>query len=128
MEQRKFKRFPLQCQLEVRGENRSGHSFCESTELINISGGGALFYSLQTDRYIKGQVIEANIMLPGTPEIRGRMKTTATVVSVKNIQNSQNTAACDRIQIAVHFMEPLRLMRNEAPSRANNQPARVVSR
>jgi hypothetical protein len=127
MEQRKFKRFPLQCQLEVRGENRSGHPFCESTELINISGGGALFYSLQTDRYIKGQVVEANIMLPGTPEIRGRMKTTATVVSVQNMQDSSNTAVSDRIQIAVHFMEPLRLMRNEAPSPAKNQREAMAS-
>jgi len=123
MEQRKFQRFPLQSQLKVRGENQAGHSFCESTELINISGGGALFYSLQADQYREGQVIEANIMLPGTPEIRGRMKATATVVSVQEMRDSSSMTGSGRIQIAVHFLEPFRLLRDSAPLGPENQPA-----
>lgn len=126
MEQRKFQRFPLQCQLEVRGKNRSGHSFCELTELINISGGGALFYSSQADRYIKGQIIEANIMLPGTPHIQGWMKTTATVVSVQDIQNSPDTGNDNHVQIAVHFIDPFRLLRDRAPVSMEKQSAEAA--
>ncbi len=121
MEQRKFQRFSLRCRLEVQGKNQSGHPFVETAELINISGGGALFYSRQTDNYEQGQVIEANILLPGTPDIQGTMTTSARVISV----NGRNKTTDDKhkgcIQVAVHFLEPFKLLRQSGQNRQQTQ-------
>lgn len=117
MEQRKFQRFSLRCRLEVQGKNQSGHPFVETTELINISGGGALFYSRQTGYYAQGQIVEANILLPGTPDIQGTMTTSARVISVNGRDKTTDDKHRDCIQVAVHFLEPFKLLRQSGLER-----------
>ena len=121
MEQRQFQRFPLRCRLKVQGKNQSGHPFVETTELINISGGGALFSTRMTDHYVQGQTIKANILLPGTPDIQGSMTTSAKVISVNNRIDSPDDKPNGCIQVAVHFLEPFRLLRRNEPATVNRK-------
>jgi len=113
MEQRKFQRFPLNCQLVIQGTNRSGQPFCETTELINISGGGALFYAKQPDLYVVDQIVEANILLPGTPDLQGTMRTTARIMEVGNRLADTKKDARSQSQVAIYFLEPFQILRGE---------------
>ncbi len=122
MEQRQFQRFPLRCRLEIQGKNQSGHPFVETTELINISGGGALFSTRMTNHYIEGQRITANILLPGTPEIQGSMTTSAKVVSVNGRNSASTKEQSEVLQIAIHFLEPFRLLRRNKPGLPTTEP------
>ncbi len=113
MEQREFQRLPLRCRLKVQGRDHLGRSFVETTKLINISGGGALFTSRQLEHYTPGQTIEASILLPGTPDIQGTMTTSARVVAVHDGKRPSGDSHKDHIQVAVHFLEPFRLYRQK---------------
>lgn len=113
MEQRKYQRFPLNCRLVIQGNNRAGQRFCETTELINISGGGALFYSRQPEQYVTGQTVEANILLPGTPDLQGAMHTTARIMEVGNRIVAQKKQTAGASQVAIHFLEPFQILRGE---------------
>lgn len=108
IERRKFPRHILQFRIDIRGDSQDGKPFFEKTQLINISGGGALFKPLRLDQYYKGQVVEVNIMLPGTPDIKGQMKTKATVVRL-------DQDSCGQMQIIIHFMDTFKLFRIEEP-------------
>ncbi len=111
MEQREFQRLPLRCRLKVQGKDHLGESFVETTELINISGGGALFTSRRLGHYVRGQKIETSILLPGTPDIQGTMTTSAKVVAVDDRNQSPENGLKDCVQVAVHFLEPFKLFR-----------------
>lgn len=106
IERRKFKRHSLQFQLEIRGHDPNGTPFHEKAQLMNISGSGALFNSLQVDHYFEGQVLETTILLPATPAIQGRMRTRATVVRL--IRERNNGAI-----ISLNFLDPFRLFRDD---------------
>ncbi|HHB75564.1 MAG TPA: PilZ domain-containing protein [Desulfobulbus sp.] len=127
MEQRQFQRFPLRCRLKVQGKNQSGHSFVETTELINISGGGALFSTRMRDHYVQGQTIKTNILLPGTPDIQGSMTTSAKVISINNRIDSSDDKPNGCIQVAVRFLEPFKLLRRNEPATVDGKQ-RAVSR
>ena len=122
MEQREFQRFPLRCRLQIQGKNQSGHPFVETTELINISGGGALFSTRRRDYYVKDQTVEANILLPGTPEMQGSMTTSARVVSVNDRKGTPAREQAGVLQVAIHFLEPLRLLRQNRQKSPVTQP------
>jgi len=121
MEQRQFQRFPLRCRLQVQGKNQAGHPFVETTELINISGGGALFSTKLTEHYVQGQTIKINILLPGTPDIQGSMATSAQVISINNRVDSTDDESQESIQVAVRFLEPFRLRRQNEPAIGNRK-------
>jgi len=113
MEQRKFQRFPLNCQLIIRGTDQEGQPFSEITELINISGGGALFHSSQPHLYVTGQTVEANILLPGTPDLQGAMRTSARILDVgKRINRLKDDPEAPN-QVAIHFLTPFQILRDE---------------
>ncbi len=105
IERRQFQRHPLRFQLEIRASSQNGKPFVEKAQLINISGGGALFHSLLIDQYFQGQVVEANIILPGTPAMKGQMNTRATVVRL--IRESRRLAV-----VSIHFLDPFKLSRD----------------
>ncbi|HEB68906.1 MAG TPA: PilZ domain-containing protein [Desulfobulbus sp.] len=105
IERRKFQRHSLRFQLEVRGYSQHGKPFVETAQLINISGGGALFHPLQADQYFQGQVVETSIILPGTPAIKGQMRTRATVVRL--IRNSSGQPV-----VSLHFLDSFTLSRD----------------
>ncbi len=125
MEQREFQRFPIRCRLEIQGKNQSGNPFVETTELINISGGGALFSTRRKDYYVKDQTVEANILLPGTPDIQGSMTTSARVVSVDDRKGSATGKQTGVLQVAIHFLEPLRLLRQNRQNSPAKQPQEI---
>ncbi len=104
MERRKSQRHKLHLRLEIQGEGQNGHPFCEQAQLVNISGGGALFYSQQLDRYYQGQMLETHILLPGPAATNGKMKTTA-MVSRLNGKNN------DKVKVSIQFQKPLKLFR-----------------
>ncbi len=106
IERRKFKRHRLRFQLEIRGNSQNGKPFVERAQLINISGGGALFHSLLIDQYFQGQIVETNIILPGTPAMKGQMFTRATVVRLIRENHEQSI-------VSIHFMDPFKLSRDE---------------
>jgi len=108
IERRKFQRHLLRFRLEIRGKSQNGQPFVERAQLINISGGGALFHSLLIDKYFQGQIVETNIILPGTPAMKGQMYTRATVVRL--IQDNREQAI-----ISIHFMDPFKLFRDQKP-------------
>jgi len=117
MEQREYQRFPLNCRLVIQGNNQAGQRFSETTELINISGGGALFYSRQPDQYVTGQTVEANILLPGTPDLQGAMHTTARIMEVGNRIDAHKKQTADLSQVAIHFLEPFQILRGKQAER-----------
>ena len=113
MEQRKFKRFQLHCQLIIQGTDPDGQPFTETTELINISGGGALFQSHLPDQYEIGQTVKASILLPGTPDLQGAMRTTAQIVAVGDRGTTRNKDRNGHSQVAIHFLEPFQILRDK---------------
>lgn len=119
-ERRKFKRHFLHFQLEIRGNGKNGKPFFEQANLINISGGGALFRSHRIDWYFEHQIVETDILLPGPPDMGGKMKTTATVIGLEQDGDAQ-------VNVSVQFQEPLRLFRTgEQQSDVDNWSAQVI--
>ncbi len=108
IERRKFQRHLLRFRLEIRGKSQNGQPFVERAQLINISGGGALFHSLLINQYFQGQVVETNIILPGTPAMKGQMYTKATVVRLIRKNREQSI-------VSIHFMDPFKLFRDQEP-------------
>ncbi len=105
-ERRKHERHPLGFQLEIRGDNQRGKSFCETAQLIDISGGGALFLSSLIDNYYEGQHLQTDVILPGTPHLKGQMNTQATVIRLQQDKNQQ-------FYVSVQFLQPFKLLRKE---------------
>jgi len=94
-EQRLFDRFSLGFELTVEAEDADGKKFKEKTKLDNISGGGARFITRQADRYTPGQLLTMTITLPGTDEVKARMKGDATVIRVDTAENTANFIAVE---------------------------------
>ena len=67
-EKRKFDRFPIDFMLAVSGEDREGKKFEDKTDLNDVSGEGAKFFTDKYDRYFLGQALEIKIVLPGTDD------------------------------------------------------------
>jgi c-di-GMP-binding flagellar brake protein YcgR len=105
-ERRKFERHLITFQLEIRGDSQDGSVFCEKTQLIDISGGGAVFRSLLPDSYYEGQIVQADIIIPGTPDLTAQMKTRATVIRLHKDNNQH-------MNVSVHFLKPFTLLRAE---------------
>ena len=105
-ERRKFECHPITFQLEIRGDSQDGNAFCEKTQLIDISGRGALFRSLLPESYYEGQEVQADIMIPGTPDLNGQMNTRATVIRLNKDSNQQ-------VNVSVHFLKPFKLLRTK---------------
>lgn len=105
-ERRKHERYPLEFQLDIRGDNQTGKSFQETAQLLDISGGGALFRSSQVDSYYEGQLLQTDVILPGTPHIRGQMHTQATVTRLQ--QDKYH-----RFHVSIQFLHPFKLLRKD---------------
>ena len=91
-ERRQFERHLLPLELEIRGNSKNGDSFFERTQLV--------------DSYYEGQVVLADIIIPGTPKMSGSMNTRATVMRLEK-ENQQ------RIKVSIHFLQPFILFRKD---------------
>ena len=114
MERRKSQRHQLQFQLEIQGNGQNGEPFYEQAQLINISGGGALFCSQLVDRYYQGQMLETIILLPGPATANDKMKTTSKVFRLDMNDDNQ-------VNVCIQFQKPLKLFRVEKEQNNKNK-------
>jgi len=79
-ERRSFERFPLELNVEIYNIDNGPKEFVETTQLRDISGGGARFVSLLPEKYSIGQRLFVAIVLPETATRQPSMQGKATVV------------------------------------------------
>ncbi|PJA30917.1 MAG: hypothetical protein CO187_10905 [Zetaproteobacteria bacterium CG_4_9_14_3_um_filter_53_7] len=77
---REFERHPIDFSVEVCPAGDQANTFCDSTNLENISGGGVCFGTLQPESYFAGQHVTLKVQLPGTDEVDASMECQAKVV------------------------------------------------
>jgi hypothetical protein len=102
-ERREFDRYPVKLVMKVTATDTEGIDYEEQTFLENISGGGAKFGSLLTDRYFLGQQLELLIDLPGTSDVKACMRAEATVVRIEPSTDSGLQQDSGEGGIAVQF-------------------------
>jgi len=81
-DKRDFDRIPMEIGLEVSAEDNEENQFNEKTVLKDISGGGARFMTQLPGKYFPGQLLAVTIYLPGTSDVKARMRGKATVVRI----------------------------------------------
>jgi hypothetical protein len=107
-ERREFERFPMELEVEVSSENKTGERFSEKTNLIDLSGGGAKFKTIRAEDYFPGQLLDFTIHLPGTGDVKAHMKGGAKVVRIVTTKPSEpkkdlGDEIAVRIDIPLHF-------------------------
>ena len=121
-ERRAFNRFPVEFVMEVVAEESEGKKFNEKTMLKNISGGGAKFITQQADKYFPGQSLEITIHLPGSDEVKARMRGKATVLRIDSPTDSKIEHKSQAISIiAVKLDAPLHFERVEIKKEENSR-------
>ncbi len=110
-EKRQYDRHGLDFVLYIKGTSDQGHPFTEQTSLINISGGGAEFVSSCHHYYYKGQVLETQVILPETRDVKGCLETTATVTRLTRESRPDAPADDQKLKVAVCFKKNLELKR-----------------
>jgi hypothetical protein len=110
-ERREFDRYPVRLVMKVTATDSGGTDYEEQAFLKNISGGGAKFGSLLTDRYFLGQQLELLIDLPGTSDVKACMRAEATVVRIDPSTDSGLNRNSGEGDIAVQFNSRLKFER-----------------
>ena len=110
-DRRNFNRFPIEFVMEVSAEDIEGKKYKENTILKDISGEGARFITQQASKYFPGQSLEMTIHLPGSDEVKARMRGKATVVRVDSPTDSKIEQKSQAMGIAVKLDTPLRFER-----------------
>ncbi len=110
-ERREAPRHDLQLQLKIRGI-KDETAFIGQAKLINISKGGFVFTPPEqtTHPYCEGQIIEAEIMLPGPPAIGGRMRIKGKINRL-SMTNSNQDEKRDQLLISVQFLNHFKFSR-----------------
>ena len=103
---------------------KNGTAFNEQAKLINISRGGFIFTPIEqkTHPYHEGQVIEADIMLPGPPAIQGKMCIKGKINRLSLTKNNPNEKK-EQLLISVQFLDHFKFFRAETDS-----PENIISR
>lgn len=102
-DKREFERFPIDFVLEVYSEDVDGKKFEDQAVLEEVSGGGAKFLTQKSDRYFPGQLLNINILLPGTDEMEAHMKAKAIVVRIDPSNASEKDNKNQARNIAIKF-------------------------
>ena len=101
-QKRKFKRYPVEFHIRIDGKDAEGKIFNDTTSLINIAGGGALFASKFSENYFVGQLVQLTIHFPEAEHVSACLKGNAKLIRIdkKNAHRKNQT-------IAVVFENPL---------------------
>ncbi len=102
-DKREFERLPIDFVMEVYSEDVEGEKFEDQAVLEDVSGGGAKFLSKKSDMYFPGQLLNINILLPGTDEMEAHMKAKAIVVRIDPSNASEKDNKNRARNIAVKF-------------------------
>ncbi len=116
-ERRNFNRFQIEFSLEVAAEDSEGEKYHENTVLKDISGEGAKFITQQADKYFPGQSLELTIHLPGSDEVKARMRAKATVIRIDSSGDSGVEHKSREMCIAVKLEAPLHFERVDVKTR-----------
>jgi hypothetical protein len=80
---RDYDRFPIEFEVLVSLIDSNGEAFYDKAALHDISGNGAMFFTRISEKYYIGQSLQLKIYLAGTDDVRGCIKTEATVVRMQ---------------------------------------------
>ncbi|MBS3759216.1 MAG: PilZ domain-containing protein [Desulfobacterales bacterium] len=97
---RVFRRFPAEFDVSVKFSGNVKVPDRDEGELQNISGGGAMFFPCQPEKYYAGQQIEATIYLAGTNDVKACIRTEATIVRV---EGAEEDSADRPVRVAIRF-------------------------
>lgn len=110
---RAFKRSPIECILEVTGEDIAGNKYKDTADLKNISGGGANFITQLFDKYFPGQPLELTFYLPGTDELEACLRGNAMIVWIDSPSDSGIGNNSGEMVVAVELDTPLKFEKFE---------------
>ncbi len=116
-DRREFNRFSVEFVVEVAAEDAAGNRFEDKAALNDVSGGGAKFTTQQDDRYFPGQELEVNIYLPGTDDVKARMRAKATVVRIDQFGSSDIGKKAPGADISVKLTTRLNFERDDMKNR-----------
>ena len=123
-DRRKFHRFPITFIMEVVATDSEGKKYKENSVLKDIAGEGARFITFitqQTGKYFLGQSLKLTIHLPGSAEVKARMRGKATVVRIDPSSNSVTDGKSQTMSIAVKLDTPLRFERDDVKMQGRSE-------
>ena len=120
-DRRNFNRFPITFRMEVAAKDSEGKKYQENTVLKDISGEGAKFITQKAGKYFLGQSLGLTIHLPGSDEVKARMRGKATVVRVDSPTDSKIEHKSQTISIAVKLDAPLHFERVDIKKEENSR-------
>ncbi len=106
-ERRRLRRFPMDFEVEVATFQTSGKKHQEKAVLKDISCEGARFIVPQPPHYVPGQYLEVTIHLPGTREVKAKMRAKAKVLRVGQSGKRLSEAGDRETGVVVKFETPL---------------------
>lgn len=120
-DRRNFNRFPIEFVMEVSAEDIEGKKYKENTILKDISGEGARFITQQASKYFPGQSLEMTIHLPGSDEVKARMRGKATVMRIDSPSDSEVEDKNQEFSIAVKLDAPLHFERDDVKMQGSSE-------
>lgn len=102
-DRRAFNRSPIEFEIELSAEAMGKKTFKESAFLLNISGEGAKFVTQKANRYFIGQQLDVSICLPGSDEVKARMRGKATVIRIDPANSTNRGENNGEMGIALKF-------------------------
>lgn len=120
-DRRNFDRFPISFRMEVAAKDSEGKKYQENTVLRDISGEGAKFITQQASKYFLGQSLELTIHLPGSDEVKARMRGKATVIRLDPSSNSLIDGKSQTTSIAVRLDTPLHFERDDVKMQGSSE-------
>jgi hypothetical protein len=116
-DRREFNRFSVEFVVEVAAEDAAGNRFEDKAALKDVSAAGAKFTTQQDDRYFPGQELGVNIYLPGTDDVKARMRAKATVVRIDQSGSSDIGKKTPGADISVNLTTRLNFERDDMKNR-----------
>ncbi len=112
-DKREFNRFPIDFVLEISTKDIEGREFIDNAVLKDISGGGAKFLTQKPEKYFLGQSLDIYINMPGTGDVSAKMKTSATIVRIDQVDQSKSEPKNTEITVSIKYNTHLNFERNE---------------
>ena len=107
IEKRAFDRIKMDLLMQVSADDKSGNTYQDKALLKDISGGGVNFSTRLTDKYFCGQSLKIIIELPGTGDVKARMKAKATVLRIDSPEDTDKKERDQQSNVAARFDIPL---------------------